>query len=143
MTRISILAFPDSCLPRFFKTHSCVALRVPVASSPRDRWLGEIGTRSLRQRLDCWGLRKRVEPLAVYKVILPVATRGCARITWLLESLGGRCGWTSESPRLPLLCFSLHNTCSWPQSLGTLFWALLVSLTQVLLGLLRLSRTHG
>lgn len=49
---VSILAFPDSCPPPvyslFFMTHSCMALRVPAAYSPRDGWLGEIWTRSMR-----------------------------------------------------------------------------------------------
>lgn len=37
---------PDSCLPRSYSlllmTHSCVALWVPTAYSPRIRWLGEM-----------------------------------------------------------------------------------------------------
>lgn len=46
-----------------------------------------------------------MEPLAVDSAILTLATRGQARITWLPESLGKGCSWTSESANLGL-CFS-------------------------------------
>lgn len=64
-----------------------------------------------------------MEPLAVYKAILPVATRGCARTIWLVERWGGGGGWTSESPRLPFLCFSAQHlpvaTVPWDSVLGS------------------------
>lgn len=60
--------------------------------------------------------------------------------TQLLENRGGVCGWTPESARLPLLSSAQHLPVAavpWDSVLGP------ASLTQVLVGLLRLSRTHG
>lgn len=84
-------------------THSCITLWVPASLFPQPPGIDGWESTAVIKLEEC--VEGAEQPLALDNDILTLATRGHTKTTWLPESWGTGCGWTSKSAKLGLLLF--------------------------------------